>query len=183
MRSTFKSWILRKSWFPKKICFYILVEQERDVILRLNLVLEMSLETWANSQVWYTVCSREVVWPLVHKRAHRQWIFSQATSTPCFSFGLEQKSILCIWHLYGRMGCLHLNEIMRPSLQRATACSFCSLWGHIPTEIKSKQKLRQWLYFDRINSEYHTSFQKRSTKSLQPINNISWYVLIHTVKF
>ena len=95
MKFSFKSVFLRKMWL------YILVEQERDVILRLNLVLEMSLETWANSQVWYTVCSREVVWPLVHKRAHRQWIFSQATSTLCFSFGSEQKIILGIGQLYG----------------------------------------------------------------------------------
>ena len=70
----------RKVGFQRKFVFTSLWNR-RDVILRLNLVLEMSLETWANSQVWYTVCSSEVVWPLVHKRAHRQWIFSQATST------------------------------------------------------------------------------------------------------
>ena len=70
------------------------MEQERDVILRLNLVLEMSLETWANSQVWYTVCSREVVWPLVHKRAHRQWIFFPSYINTMFQLWLGAKKYL-----------------------------------------------------------------------------------------
>ena len=103
----------------------------------------MSLETWANSQVWYTVCSREVVWPLVHKRAHRQWIFSQATSTLCFSFGSEQKSILGIWHFYGHMGCLHLNEIIRMSDWHQQMVDGAEFWISCKW-LKALRKASQW---------------------------------------
>ena len=103
----------------------------------------MSLETWANSQVWYTVCSREVVWPLVHKRAHRQWIFSQATSTLCFSFGSEQKSVLGIWHFYGHMGCLHLNEIIRMSDWHQQMVDGAEFWISCKW-LKALRKASQW---------------------------------------